>query len=231
MNGAQINQKVLYGYAKAAEHLGTPFLLYRSATPINPISSGNLIGTILANVNVSWDYMKNNVYGNAIFNILVDCQFANDPNSAQDNDYLVGTSDPSTGLPTNLHTYFIQAIDVDLPIKAVECNHTISIIRPAQSTGAGNLGYVGYTPSTSTTIMSNMPASVLIGGRGGNAKTKLPTDTRNPTWQVLLPNLGNVNIKVGDIIIDEVNQNYVVMDNEETELGWRLRAEQVVNNG
>lgn len=228
MNGVQIQQKILYGYAKAANKLGTPFLLYRASTPINPISVGNLVTTILANVNYDWNYLKSNKYGNSICNVLIDAQFANSPTAARVGDYIIGTTDPS-GLPTNLNKYFIQSLQPDLPPQAVECNKTINVIRPTQATGAGNLGYVGYTPSSSQTIMTAMPASILIEGHGGDAKTKLPTDTRNPNWVVLLPNLGNVSVRVGDIVIDEMNQNYVVKDNELTELGWRLRTEQVVN--
>ncbi len=229
MNGAQIQQKVLFGYAKAAEHLGTPFLLYRASTPINPISIGNLIGEILANVNYSWDYMKSNKYGNNVCNILIDAQHANSPSAARVGDYIVGTSDDS-GLPTNLNRYFIQSLQPDLPPQAVECNKTISIIRPTQTTGTGNQGYASYTPATSTSVMVSMPASVLIEGRGANASTKLPTDTRNPSWIVLLPNIGGVFIRVDDIIIDNFQQNYVVKDNELTELGWRLRVEQTFNS-
>ena len=228
--GVEVYQKILYGYAKCAEFVGAPFLLYRSATPINPIASGNLIGTILADTNTSWEYMKANFYGNAVWNLIIDAQQSSLPLAAKVGDYLVGTTS-ITGLPTDLSTYFVQVLDFDLPPKAIKCNRTISMIRPAQATGPGNLGYVSYTHATSITIMTAMPAAVLIQGKGSEAKTKLPTDTRNPSWIVLLPNLGGVTVRVGDIIIDDLNQNYVVKDNELTELGWRLLTEQVVNDG
>jgi hypothetical protein len=231
MNGVQIFQKILYGYAKAAQHLGAPFNLYRSATPINPIQNGNLIGNLLADTNTSWDYMKSTSYGNAVYNLLIDAQFSSLPLAATVGDYIVGTSTGAGGLPYDNSTYYVQVLDFDLPPKAVKCNQVINLIRPAQTNGPGNLGYVGYTPATSTTIMTAMPASVLIDSRGSEAKTKLPTDTRNPSWMILLPNLGNVAIRVGDIVLDNRNQSYVVRDNELTELGWRLRAEQVVNYG
>jgi hypothetical protein len=228
MNGVQIFQKILYGYAKAAQHLGAEFLLYRSAIPINPIAPGNLIGTILADTNVSWEYMKANFYGNAVWNLLIDAQQSSLPLAGKVGDYLVGVTDGS-GLPFDNSTYFIQVLDYDLPPKAIKCNQTINMIRPTSATGAGNQGYSSYTPATAQTIMTAMPAAVLLESKGRDAKTQLPTDTRNPAWLVLLPNLGGVNVRVGDIIIDNMNQNYVVHDNELTELGWRLRAEQTFN--
>lgn len=228
MNGVQIFQKILYGYAKAAQHLGAPFQLYRSATPLTPIQSGNLIGTILADTNTSWEYMKANFYGNAVWNLLVDAQHSSGTIAARVGDYLVGVTDGSS-LPFDNSTYFVQVLDFDLPPKAVKCNQVISMIRPTAPVGPGNQGYASYTPATATPIMTSMPAAVLIDGRGSDAKTKLPTDTRNPSWLVLLPNLGNVTVRVGDIIIDNLNQNYVVKDNELTELGWRLRTEQTFN--
>lgn len=317
MTPEQIQQKILYGYAKAAQHLGATYDLYRSTTPINPIQSGNLIGTIQMSPSVDWEYMRALSYGKAEFNACIDAQSANAPNSAQVGDYLVPVNNPdvqyfaesislvSTGagyavgdyiilnggtpqqyliiqvatigaggviataviyqagsysfpLPTNPlsqyyttgngsgatfnvtwsppgiiednHTYYVQSIQFDLPPRVVICNRTLNIIRPSQSTGPGYVGYVGYQPSTSLNVMSGMPASVLKKGRGQEAPTKLPTDTQQPVWEILLPNLGNVPIRVDDIVIDDLNEEYVVSVQELTLLGWRLEAIQVVNS-
>lgn len=230
MKPAQIQQKIFYGYAKAAIKLGAYFLHYRATTPINPIQSGNLIGNLRMSQSVSWDYMKASSYGNSIFNACIDAQRKNSPLSARVGDYLIPSVDPDSGFIENDSIYFIQSLQFDLPPKVVECNKTISIIRPSQTTGAGYVGYVGYTEGTSQTIMTNMPASVLIEGLGSQAQTKLPTDTREPSWIILIPNLGNIMVRIDDIITDEKNQQYVIDDNELTELGWRIRAIQVVNS-
>lgn len=229
MDGNKIQQKIYYGYAKAASKLGANFALYRSATPLTPISNTNLIGNLLASTNVDWTYMKANKYGNAVWQILIDAQRKNQPLSARVGDYIVGIPDIHGNIDDN-STYFIMAEQFLMTILAVKCNHILSIIRPSQSTGAGYQGYVGYTASTSETIMTAMPASVLNAGRSTNAPTKLPTDTSEPVFTVLLPNLGNVDVRVDDIMIDELGEEYVVMQNELTELGWRMAAKQVVNS-
>jgi hypothetical protein len=230
VDGSRVQNRIDYGYAKCATKIGSDFKHYRSSTPINPIALGNLLGTIKASTNVTWDYMKSNRYGNSVFNIIIDAQYVTSPQSARVGDYIVGIAD-THGNILDKSTYFISALQYLLPPKAVQCNNTINIIRPTQNTGAGNVGYSGYTinPFNSTTIMTAMPASVLIQGRSDN-DTKLPTDTNEPSWIVLIPNLGNVEIRIDDIIIDNSNQNYVITNNELTDFGWRLNAKQIVNS-
>jgi len=219
MNGYGIDQKIRFGYAKAAKKLGQTFELYRSATPFTPLATGNLIGSLPAVVTVDWQWMKSNKPGNAIWWILIDGQDSSAPLSAQEGDYLVGDQ-----------TFFILTKEYQMPMSAVECNRVVDIIRPSQSIDAGNQGYVAYTPPTSNTIMEGMPISILKDRAGNMAESKLPTDTDQPRWIIQMPNLGGVKILTGDIMIDEIGDNYVISLNEESEFGWRLTAKQVVNN-
>lgn len=220
MDGPGINEKIRFGYAKSASKLGQDFQLYRSAVPIDPIDPDNLVGTIKAVMTTSWDWMRANKYGNAVWYAVIDGQEASEPLSAQVGDYLTGDK-----------TFFIASKQYQMPMQSVECNRTISIIRPTQDITPGPKGYVGYLPEDSEVIMTNMPASVLTKSSREKASSDLPTDTKQPAWTVLIPNLANVPILVGDIISDEQQENYAVMDNELTDLGWRLTAQQVVNAG
>ena len=316
MTPEQIQQKIFFGYAKAAYKLGATFNLYRSSSPINPISSGNLIGEAQMSRSVNWEYNSANKYGNLAFNACLDAQASSAPINCQVGDYLIPVSGSDSGytilsvsvasagtgfkvgdlivinaqsftqyisvtvssissggvitgisltssgtfsspLPTNPvgiyytsgsgidatfniiwtslniiddnNAYYVQSLQFDLPPRVVQCNRTINVIRPAQTTGPGNVGYVGYQPSTSTTIMTAMPAAVIIESPGKEAATNLPTDTREDGLMILIPNLGNVTVRIDDIVIDDLQQNYVVYANELTELGWRIRAYQVVN--
>jgi len=229
MNPSQIQQKILYGYAKAGIKLGAYFSLYRSSTPINPIASGNLIGNIRMSPSVNWEYNKANTYGNNQFNACIDARRSNSPFSARVGDFLIPAVDPDSGVIELDNRFFVQSLQFDLPPRVVECNETISIVRPTQTTGVGNLGYVGYTKASSITIVSGMPCAFLLQSSGGQADTKLPTDTRVANWTIYLPNLGNVFIRNNDIIIDSDNQEFAIYENENTDLGWRLRAVQIVN--
>lgn len=223
MDGPGINEKIRYGYAKAAEKLGQDFQLYRSATPIEPLNSGNLVGTIKAVMSQDWTWMKANRPGNAIWYCCIDGQAVSAPLSAQEGDYLVGDG-----------TFFVLSKQYQLPIQTMECNRVLDIIRATQPKTAGPQPYGAYIQQdddTVETIMTQMPASVLKTGSQASAPSRLPTDTEEPKWIIQLPNIGGVNIRVGDFIIDDIAENYVVTTNEETEFGWRLVAQQVVNSG
>lgn len=258
MDGAQLQPKIQYGYAKCAEKIGSSFNLYRSPSPINPISPNNLLGVINCSANVSWEYMTTQKYGKAVWNLIIETRRFVPQVSARVGDYLVpvpfeyadnsplnepsrlgfdvagalSTGEPeySNGFIGDKNVYFVGAEEYLLPILGVNCNRTLTIIRPTQAVGAGYQGYAGYTPPTSLTIMSGMPASVLEEGTAGGAPTKLPTDTKEPRYIILMPNLGNVILRSDDIVVDDLNQEYVITDAELTFLGWRVVAEQVVNS-
>lgn len=218
MDGLGINQKIRFGYHKAAQKLGQPFDLYRTALPNDPLNPANLVGNLKAVTTVDWQWMKSNKPGNAIWWILIDGRDVTFPLSAQEGDYLVGDK-----------TYFILSKEFQMPMSAVECNRTVDIIRPYHSIDKGPQGYSAYTQDTSETIVSKMPVSVLKLSVGRVAESKLPTDTVRPNFIIQMPNLGDVNILTGDIMIDEESINYVLGVTEESEFGWRMTGEQVVN--
>ncbi|MDE2024858.1 MAG: hypothetical protein KGJ07_00015 [Patescibacteria group bacterium] len=266
MDGGILQQRIQYGYGKCAEKVGAPFFLFRSATPINPLNPDNLIGIINSSSNVSWDYMRQQRYGNAVWNLIIETRNTA-PLFAQPGDFLVPTEGYFFGLgglnnylssvlgsndyyiqapvPSALGSqldiysngviedndiYFVAANEFLLPPLGVNCNRTIQVIRANQNVGAGYQGYAEYLTETSTVLISGMPASILEMGSGGEPPTKLPTEEKTPRWIILIPDLGGVIIRVDDIIIDDLNQEYVITDNEKTFLGWRLLADQVVNS-
>lgn len=218
MDGALANQKIRYGYAKAAQKLGIPYQLYRTNTPFTPIQSPNLIGSLPATFSQDWTWMKANRPGNAIWFSCIDGQESSEPLSAKEMDYLVADK-----------TFFVLSKEFQLPIQVVECNATVTIRRPSQSTDPGGQGYAGYQPGTSDVIMENMPVSCLMSRRGQMAITKLPTDTFQPEFIFLLPNIGPTDIKTGDIATDQSNQNFIFSVTEDTEFGWRCIGQQAVN--
>jgi len=212
MDGIKAQSKIYKGYAIAAKKIGLVYNQYRSTTGIDPIVIGNLISsTFYASFNVSWDYMKASKYGNAIFQCVADGRVL------QVGDYLVDSS----------KTWFIIGMEHLLPILAVECNATATIERPTQSTAKGFVGYAGYVPGNGTVVMQNIPISLLIDGRGRENPNKLPMDSTWGRWLILMPFLGNVQIKVGDMM--KVGTDlYIVDSNELTEFGWRIRAKRTI---
>jgi hypothetical protein len=49
-----------------------------------------------------------------------------------------------------------------------------------------------------------------------------------PYWTILLPAFGQVILRTGDFISDDIGRNAVVAAAELTDLGWRITAQQAV---
>jgi len=126
-----------------------------------------------------------------------------------------------------LDTWYIAAMQLMLPILAIQCNHFVTVTRQTQNDGNTQGQYFGYTPATATTIASNVPCSILFGNKGSRNEQKLPSDTHLGFWTILLPYLDNTVYENKDIIIDENEFRYVVDTAELTTLGWRIMARQL----
>lgn len=214
---ARIQNRIYYGYGKAAIRLGTTHTIYRSSNGINPIQSGNIITSMLIGIDYDYTYKKAKKYGTPVWQFL-----AENGLSLLQYDYLV----------SNTTTYFIiDVIPTDRldPPLCVECNDTLTITRPTQPTGDGAVGYGGYSPATAETLLVNCPASLLEGKRGDSNSLKLPLDTRLPSYKVLLPYLGGINLRIGDFISSTTNNRLVISSVELSGLGWRLDATSVVS--
>lgn len=212
MDGATLNNKVMAGYTKAAQKIGTTYQHYRPSSASNPIASGNRLADMLVSLNADDPrYAKPNVYGKATWYAVADASLL------RVGDYLVGVEG----------TQFVAALQQLLPIFVVDCNRTISVYRPQQQSGVGALGYGGDTAATETAIMTAWPASVLQGTKGEKGGVNLPGDTRDPWWAILLPAWSGVVLRSADIITDDLSRRYVISSAELTDLGWRLTAIQV----
>lgn len=220
-NYVRVQGKVFKGYAKAASQLGSSYNVYRSTTGLNPLAIENLIGTVPMSANVSWNYLKANKYGNNVWQLLIDGRIVNV------GDYLVEISTINGILPS---VFFMAAKQELLPMLGVSCDRTISISRATDAISGtkGNIGTVGYLESTATTIMSGCPASFIYSSKGDTDPVKLPTDPKLGWFNCYLPFLGGVYIYPGDFISeDSSDRRYFVMNNELTDLGWRLLIQQL----
>lgn len=210
MDAAKLQQKVYAGYAKAALRIGPAYSLYRPTSAINPFSSGP-VTTLNASFNAEdMTYSRPNKYGKPTWFCLVD------GSQVRVGDYLINAT----------QTFFIAAMQPILPILAVDCNRTISVRRPQQQTGFGAQPYGGDTAAGETALMTGWPASVLQGTKGEKNEVNLPGDVRNPWWQILLPAFPGVVMGTSDIITDDLQRRYVISSAEQTDLGWRITAQQ-----
>jgi hypothetical protein len=212
MNGATIQQRIYYGYAKAAQYIGTAFAQYRPSSANNPVTGTPLNAALPASFNAQdMKYSKPNGYAKPCWYCLAD------GTQLQVFDYLVSAG----------KTYFVAAMQPLLPILAVECNRTVNVTRPQVQTAVGGItDYEGTTATNETPLMAGWPASILQGSKGEKGEIVLPGDVRNAWWVVLFPSTPGVTLRAGDLIRDELNRRYIISSAELTDLGWRITAQQ-----
>lgn len=210
MDAATLQNRIYKGYDKAAIRIGTDFSIYRSSSAIAPVSPANIVGSLKCSFNNSWNYMKAKGYGNPVQQLVADGTLL------EAGDYL------SDGT----QTYFLAGKELILPMQAVYCNAVVTIARPEQVTGNGYVGYADYQPSTAMTLYKDCPASLLEGGKMSDSGAGLPTSAKLSGCRLLLPFLGGVDIRAGDII-DADGARYMISTHELTDYGWRILCYEV----
>jgi len=211
MDAAGIQAKIYAGYGKAAARLGYSCRVYRASNPFEPLSDGNQVASLPASFNArDMRYQKPNTYDDPTWYCVADGR------QLRVGDYLVNDQDG---------TFFVAAMQTQLPIVVVQTNAVVSILRLPESTAVGAIGYSGGTAAEEAPLMSGWPASVLIGGRGEKNPVGLPADTRAGHWSILLPHAG-VMLRTSDIVLDEHGRRYALQSCELTDAGWRLTARQ-----
>ncbi len=209
MSFAHIQDRISYGYGKAAKKLGKLYSIYRAVSGINPLSLSNLIGETYVSPNVSWDYMKANKSANTLWQLCVDARAVNT------DDYLVGED----------FTFFIDADQPLLPVNGYECNRIVRVTRPTKSLLPGENQYGGYKPDDVLEILLNAPISIILAtGRPAANNFNLPLDAGLCRYNFYIPNLPNVDIRIGDLIDDDRGVRVVINGIEETSLGFRGTA-------
>src|SRR5579859_5191514 len=119
MDAATLQSRIYKGYGKAALRVGYPFTLYRPTSVTNPLALANVIG---APINASFtvdgsqfNYNKPGKHENVLWLGLFD------GTTTKVGDYLVSTSP--------CQTYFIAAMQPELPILCVQCIHVLTVSR------------------------------------------------------------------------------------------------------
>lgn len=206
MDGTRLQSLVYYGYYQAALRIGLPFQQYRPTNAAAPL--GTAFATLVASFNAKdMKYGKPSAYGSPLWYCLADGRVM------QVGDYLIGAPG----------TFFIASMQPILPIQAVECNRVVTVYRPQQQTAVGAAPYGGNTADNQTAIATGFPASILINAKADKGVVSLPGDARSAWWNMLLPIIpGGVTIEDADVVIDDLENRYVISAAELTDMGWRI---------
>ncbi len=221
-NFARIQNRIYYGYGKAAIRLGTSHAVYRSSNGITPIQSGNLLGSQLVSMDTDLKYTKSRAYGDYTWYFLPQDGQGTTLFALQNYDYMVGGTT----------TYFIIDILPDdrlSPPICVECNAIISIVAPTSSLTPGINPYQQYQVGVGTQILLNCPASITANSGKSDNNLKLPTSCRLPFYNINIPDFDDVLVQTGDVLTDDSQRTMIIVSAERTKnvMGFRLIAAEV----
>ena len=217
MDGARLQAKLWAGYGKAALRIGTLHTVYRPGTSVsNPLIQANIvtqIPAVFAIHTAQFTFDKPSDYKDNLFHGLFDATLC------QPGDYLVGSDG----------TYFITAFDAIKPTLCVQCSPVLALHRPAQASGIGLGAYSGEVLATEQILFSGFPGGQVLRSQADRVERVTPADTGSGSYEILLPVIGSGIVpRPSDILSDQLGRRYAVKTAEVSELGWRIRVNELV---
>lgn len=213
MDQARIQAKVAFGLAKAAQFLGSPHAQIRPTTADDPLAQPSLrILNAAFDQNAGFTFKGPGAWGKPTrFGMF-------DTTDVEPGDYLAAQPEPGA-------VYFVAAFSALEPPLCIVCNRTVTISRPVMQTEAGlEPGYGGRTESTDTVLATGWPVSLLIKNKGDTDPTKLPSDVKAASFEIMMPHIPTISLLPNDRLTDETLQEYVVAAVEISPYGSRLLA-------
>lgn len=223
---SEIQCQIYKGYGQAANVLGLPYSHYRVSLMNNPVSPGNLIGTIKAQFalqKASFNFTKSPSENQIVFDTLID------GTACAVGDVLINQADATD-------FYYIAQMRSLMPVISVKCDSLVNIFRPTTvlPPGGGANGatlidtYSGDTAASEGLLYSGVPAAIQYKDRDTRPTTPLPADTTRPGgWNIYLPlyaGLPPIGIMENDIIADDLGKRYQVEAADQSAIGFKLHC-------
>lgn len=208
---ALIQRAINKGYGIAAQILGARYEQYRPSGPLRPISTQTHLGHLNADFDLDpkFGYAKPTSWGKEIFYGLFDLTHI------RTGDYLVGPRG----------TFFVSTIEPLKPSLCMFTNSTLSGIRFPNELSSGPRYYGGAIRAEGVNLIEGWPATVLrLGSRVMRGEADLPSDPHMPWWEIWLPDVPDVLLETGDLLMDENSRPYLISGMERTQMGLRVNA-------
>lgn len=195
-----VQTHINFGYAKAAQRLGTPFVQYRPNGTSTVLVNNNIVQELYFAFDrgSNFDFKEPLDYNVAKYYALVDLT------SVQIGDYF---------WDNNNRTFFAANIEPLKPAEVILCNTTVSIYRPASSTSNG---YGGNT--TPELVMSGIPCSILPSTKGEANEAKTPGSVRAFWTEMRIPFIAT--IQPYDVVTDGFGRRFVISQNSLAKEGY-----------
>lgn len=213
MNRSGIAERVAHGYAIAARVLGSAYRIHRPSPTGIAIGAATYLGEVMSAISDDLSFASREKWGSVGKVAVMDLS------RVAVGDYLTGED----GI------FFVSAVPAFGPGQVVACNRTLTVTRPSPGT-AGDAYYGGDVRAAEVALLSGWPGAVVQAGGTTSADVGLPGDIRAPGWTIYLPASATAQLRSSDVVEDDQTRpmRYIVGSAEETDLGWRLRAQQAV---
>ncbi len=212
MNGATLQARIYAGMARAAEHTGEAYSLYRADSPISPIEAGNLLGEVNCLFAAEKKFEVPQKYKVPTRYLYADGR------ELQQRDILVGP----------YGTFFVGDMQPLLPMQAIGCNDSIQINRPIYQVGAqievvdGDLIAFACPCFRQLKKLDQKPVNSAYGA--STAATPIGE------WFVYAP-IDWTLLKQNDICTDQTGRRYTLSSIDPTEIGAVLVIRQADTEG
>ena len=200
MDIRRLQDRTSRGMGIAARKYGAPFALYRPKGANQPLGAHNKVRDIAVALRPAGRWTGNG-RATAIWDATLDSSYT------VEGDYLAGSEG----------TFFIATQRAASPVICVLTNCRVTMIRPSFATQGG---YSGLYSTGGAAVIRDWPAhSTRIPSLEAINRQATPIATET----LLLPKLP-VSVCVGDVVMDGSDGSAVVMNAEQTALGWRVTA-------
>lgn len=213
MDGVRLSDRLAYGAGCAARRVGFLHDAYRPNGPAAPLD----LDKRFLRPTVAFVLPGGSVTAPSGFGVPFRQAWA-DWSYLQPGDYLKGPEG----------VFFVAEIEPPKPMLVVKTNAIVSLVRPAAPVLAGLNQYSAILPNTENVLIADFPASLLGGGVSDRTRVGLPDDTKLPGFTALLPRVDGVKPRVADVLINELNERYIVNGVEHIQSVWRIVMTQVV---
>ena len=204
MDGRKLQDRISKGWGVAARRIGSPIVVYRPTSLLNPISPRSRVIKLNAVLSPGGTTPSTAAaYSDMLWRGVFDSSYT------RAGDYLKCAE----------QTFFIVSQDALQPVLCMPADTVVAVTRARDTPTA----YSGYNSDDAEVVLSGWPAR-LIPGRG-QVTGSLPEHRFN-SWIGYLPTLP-VLLQVADVVIDDLDRRFVVASAQLSRLGWQLSMRQL----
>lgn len=216
MYAERLQDIVHLGLGRAARAVGQWCEVMRASGPHDPLAPANMVMRLQVGLSSpDGRFARSVAHGQLYWQGLFDAAHT------RPGDYLVRRETRQGAADGGV--WFIGAQQKLLPVLCVRATRVVDFIRPPAPMRPG-AGSYGGADGVAQVLLRGWPVGAIPSGGRGTGDAALPDAAGGASWTVLLPSLGGVVLRGGDVMVDDIGRRGVVASADLSDLGWRLRV-------